>query len=267
MSDPYSPLTNDALEARLRQAARHLPYPPAPDVAAALRSRPRPAARPSRLAARWVWLTLLIVGLAAILGGVPPVRATVVQFLRLGAVRIFLTEPTPTALLSPTATPLPTGEPVHPPTATPLASLLDLAGETSLAEAQAQLDFPIRLPAEPPELGPPDKVYLQDFQGQLVVLVWLAPERPEQVRLSLHLLGPDAFAGKGAPETIDETTVHGQRALWVTGPHLFWLEGGQMTSRRLVEGNTLIWGEGEITYRLESDLSLSEAVKIAESLK
>jgi hypothetical protein len=34
-----------------------------------------------------------------------------------------------------------------------------------------------------------------------------------------------------------------------------------------VDGNTLIWEEQGITYRLESNLSLEEAVKIAESLE
>jgi hypothetical protein len=37
--------------------------------------------------------------------------------------------------------------------------------------------------------------------------------------------------------------------------------------RRLVEGNTLIWEANGITYRLESHLSLEDALRIAESLK
>jgi hypothetical protein len=35
----------------------------------------------------------------------------------------------------------------------------------------------------------------------------------------------------------------------------------------LIEGHVLIWKEGDITYRLETDLPVEEAVKIAESLK
>ena len=35
----------------------------------------------------------------------------------------------------------------------------------------------------------------------------------------------------------------------------------------LVEGHALVWEEGDITYRLETSLSLDEAVKIAESLR
>jgi hypothetical protein len=37
--------------------------------------------------------------------------------------------------------------------------------------------------------------------------------------------------------------------------------------RRLVEGNVLIWFENGLTYRLESDLSLEETVRVAESLE
>jgi len=29
----------------------------------------------------------------------------------------------------------------------------------------------------------------------------------------------------------------------------------------------MVWAEGEVTYRLESDLDLEEAVRIAESLR
>jgi hypothetical protein len=35
----------------------------------------------------------------------------------------------------------------------------------------------------------------------------------------------------------------------------------------LIEGHVLIWTEGEITYRLETDMPLEEAVRVAESLR
>jgi len=40
-----------------------------------------------------------------------------------------------------------------------------------------------------------------------------------------------------------------------------------MKVSRLVNGHVLIWENGEVTYRLETDLSMEEAVKIAESLE
>ena len=57
-----------------------------------------------------------------------------------------------------------------------LASILDLKGKTSLPAARARVDFPIRLPTYPPDLGSPDGVFLQDINGAVVVLVWLTPE-------------------------------------------------------------------------------------------
>jgi hypothetical protein len=45
------------------------------------------------------------------------------------------------------------------------------------------------------------------------------------------------------------------------------LSNGEIDLRRMIEGHVLIWADGPITYRLETDLSLDEAVKIAESLK
>jgi hypothetical protein len=44
------------------------------------------------------------------------------------------------------------------------------------------------------------------------------------------------------------------------------LSNGDTQFMRMIEGQVLIWADGDVTYRLESDLSLEEALKIAESL-
>jgi hypothetical protein len=261
---------NEQWEARLQQLARHFPYPPTPDMTSRVRaqlaegSRRKPGLPPRRLA--WAALVVLLV-LAGLLA-VPQVRAALVEYLQIGAVRIFLIEPTPT----PTPTPLAASSEEKPitPTPTPLASLLDLAGETTLAEATEQAGFTIRLPTYPPDLGQPDHVFLQQIGGPVVVLVWLDPAQPEQVRLSLQQLGPGTFAEKGNPGQVQETTVNGQRALWAEGPYVLQFRRGNRVDydfRRLVEGRVLIWAEGDITYRLETDLALPEAVRVAESLR
>jgi hypothetical protein len=208
-----------------------------------------------------------------ILGGllaVPQVRAALVEYLQIGAVRIFLVEPTATATPPPaTVSPAKPATATPPPSPTPLASLLDFAGATTLAEAQAQVDFPIRLPAYPADLGEPNRVFLQDMGGPIVILIWTRPDQPDQVRLSLHMVGPGAFVGKGPPVTLEETTVNGQPAYWTEGPYLLKIRRNdqiQEDMRRLIEGHVLIWTEDNITYRLETDSSLAEAVRIAESL-
>ena len=195
----------------------------------------------------------------------PQVRAAVVEFLRVGAVRIFLAPPT--------ATPVPSGSQVNAtpePSATPLLSVLDLVGEMSLVDAQVRFGFPIHLPTYPADLGPPDRVFFQDLGGPIVVLVWLDQEHPERARLSLHLLSPGVYAEKIRPDVVQETTVHGERALWTVGDHLLQFKSGTTTfyeARRLVQGNSLIWTENGLTYRLETGLPLAEAVRIAESLR
>ncbi|HBY92721.1 MAG TPA: hypothetical protein DEP84_01965, partial [Chloroflexi bacterium] len=150
-------------------------------------------------------------------------------------------------------------------------SVLNLAGETTLAAAEAKAGFPVLLPIYPPDLGPPDRVYFQDLGGPAVILVWLVPESEDEVRMSLYALGEDVFGAKSQPEVIQETTVNGQRALWVRGPHILQFRDRQGRTvyepRRLVEGNVLVWVQDQITYRLESHLSLKEAVRVAESLR
>jgi hypothetical protein len=39
-----------------------------------------------------------------------------------------------------------------------------------------------------------------------------------------------------------------------------------MELKRLIDGHVLIWTEGDITFRLETDLSVEEAIQVAESL-
>jgi hypothetical protein len=177
----------------------------------------------------------------------------VLAWIRLGAVRINLVQPTP------------------PPSAAPnsLPSLLDLAGETSLEQARSKAGFDIRLPTYPPDLGPPDRVFLQDLGGPAVVLAWADEANPQQPRLSLFELAPGTSGlEKSPPRLIQETRVHGARALWTEGAHVVQLRDGDMDFRSLVTGNTLIWvDEGGVTYRLETRLPLEEAVRIAESLR
>jgi hypothetical protein len=66
---------------------------------------------------------------------------------------------------------------------------------------------------------------------------------------------------------IQETQVNGHYAVWAEGPYLVQLTNGDIDFRRTVAGNTLIWEEQGITYRLESNVALEEALKIAESLE
>jgi hypothetical protein len=208
---------------------------------------------------------------------VPGVRAGVLRWLQIGAVRIFLvaTE-TPSPAPSATGT-RPAATRTPPPSATPLGSVLDIAGETTLAGARARVSFPIRLPTYPPDLGEPDRIFVQTVgsaDGTAVVLVWLAPDEPDQVRLALYVLASPVMADKiffdlikKAPPEVELTDVNGQPAVWTSGPYVLMTDLGGLREYRLIQGQVLIWQDGELTYRLETELALEEAVRIAESLE
>lgn len=264
----------DPFESRIQELAQNFPYPPTPrvdvKVMAKLRTRPAPRFASRRLA----WGIAIVLALLAGLMSVPPVRAAVLEFIRIGVVRIF-----------PAPTQMPTGEVPFAPTALPgamvpvtatpgptassalIPELVQIAGETTLEIARERADFPISLPAYPGDLGQPNLVFLQNVDRQMVVLVWLDPAQPDHVRMSLHIVQAGSWLiDKFAPTVIEETTVNGQRAVWAVGPYPLLMKNHDMQLTRLIEGNVLIWAEGDLTYRLETDLSLEEAIRIAESL-
>jgi len=261
-------------ESRLFAEVQAFPYPATPDIAASVRRRlgREGYRRPVTPARRLAWALAVAALVAGGLLSVPQVRAAVADMLRIGVINIFL-GPTPTPTQLPTGTPGPTPAtpvPTAAPSATPmpLASILQLAGETTLAEAQRLSGFRVTLPSYPGDLGPPDHVYLQEQGGAVVVLVWLVPGQPDRVRLSLHLLSPQSWgASKFQPVTVAETSVLGQPAVWTEGPYMMVFRNHDTDAVRLVEGHVLIWTDGGITYRLETDESLEEAVRIAQSLK
>jgi hypothetical protein len=259
----------DPLDARLRTVAPGFAYPPTPDIAGAV-GRRLAAARPQRARVRLrlagVVLALVLAVLATLFL-VPEARAWVQNIFHIGSVEIVRVTPAPTPPVP--ATPGPTA---IPPTAVPTWAP-DLAGETTLANAQATASIPIRLPTYPPGLGPPDRVFVQDIGGPAVILVWLVPGHPDRPRLSLHALTAGMIARKmvDPSTTIQETTVNGQYAVWVSGPHMLQYRSArqddQLRPEQLVPGNTLIWTQGTITYRLETSATITEAVKIAESVR
>jgi hypothetical protein len=262
---------NDRLVARLRSRAATFPYPATPDIASRERlrlagqlsgGRNVAAARPRSRRLAFALLTLAIILAAAFL--VSPVRARVLDWIRIGAVRIFFTTPSLTPPpLPPTAT-LP-GAPTPHPTATYLQSVLDIGGETSLEEAQRQVDFTILLPAD---TGQPDLVFLQKYDRAAVILVWLKDGQPGQARMSLTEAKSDSFIfQKYVRRSVEETHVNGQPAVWVEGEYPLDTRSGETTMTRLVtQGHTLIWTQGEMTFRLETDEDLETAIKIAESV-
>lgn len=272
-------------ETQMRSIAQRINYPHTPDIAGRVMSRlrrfPSPTGRGVRGEGRsrfiskgWAWSLTLIVVLLFSLMLIPPVRAAVLEFIQIGIVRIF-PRPTDTPPLETPRTATP--QSFAPVTATPylesstlLVDLSRLAGEKTLPQAQSLVSsyYPILLPTYPRDVGEPDRVFVQDADGAMTILVWFDPNDPEKVMLSLHIIPEGSWAiRKTEPVTIQETLVNGQRAVWAVGPYPLRYSNGDIDFTRLIDGHVLIWTDGNVTYRLESNLSMEEAIKVAESLQ
>ncbi len=238
MSDKLNrPENEDVWEMRVQQAAQQFIYPPTPDIAVNLRrpSRSDGSRRVLQLGA--VFILIAVVSMVAI----PEMRASVLGFLRIGAIRILQIEPTATWVNE------------------TRSSILNLPNETTLERAEVSF----RIPTYPPAL--PDRVFVQKGDFEMVSLVWL---KDDDVWFSLHVLTENGFVEKGQVRNMQETEINGQWAVWLTEPHpiIFRLNEDRELAWQ-VQGHVLIWEDDGLTYRLEGDLTLDEARQIAESLE
>ena len=90
---------------------------------------------------------------------------------------------------------------------------------------------------------------------------------PRYVRSHAALLNEQTILVIENAPLIMETAVNGRPAFWVMGPHTFMLTNGRAQEWQFIEGNVLIWWTGKnLTFRLEGAESLTEAIRMAESL-
>lgn len=251
----------DSFETQVKQYASSFRYPPTPDLAALTRDRQsqrkiRRHVQPR--AAAWV-LVVVVLLVACSLLFAPGVRAQILEFLQIGAIRIFLSESTPTPQATAAATE----------TALPL--LVDiLPGTTSLVEARQRAGFAFKLPAGPDSLGNPDEIYVLETGSPVVLLVWNPQEDPPRERTSLFIFGPNNFAGKKIAGEAQSVEVNGREALWISEPHAFEFFDSQqrkVLSYFVSDRVLLWWDEDNLTYRLEGSFSLEEALEIANSIR
>ena len=234
----------DDLETALRAVGTRLDVPPPPQVTDAVLARldapvaRRPARRlvAAAVAVLVAFLTAMVVS--------PTVRAAVYDLLRVGGVEIHENEKAPA-----------------PPTSVEPA----LPGErdVSLAQAREAAPFPLRLPSR---LGDPDNVRLIDGNPPRVVSMAFGAVRVDQFDGGL-----DPMFSKFASATdISHVTVDGGPGIWVGRPHVVIYndrDGTLHEETARLAGSTLIWEKNGITYRVEGDLTQSEAIAIADSLR
>ena len=259
------------LEQALIDTGRAIEYPPTPKLAALVRvnlkaNRPR---QPDRPVGHWrpaFVVALAVIAALALLLIIPETREAIAQLLGLRTIRLIETTPPPLPSVTPR------------PTSTPGVVSFKQCCESTLAEAQQRADFRLLLPpdAEPARIFFQDQAFGPGSEPQQVVMVFGDPDRPRFVlyQATRYLYGKMVPRDSGT--VITETQVSGQRALWLTGaPHvLVTLDRyGEpvLGLERPVNANTLIWETGDIdtgvTYRLETTLSLAEAIEFAESLR
>lgn len=244
------------LERDLRDLALALAFPPAPDLAPAVRQRL--AARPARRAfplrrALVLGTAILLVAVGAVMA-VPQARTAVLEWLGLRGVTIERVETAPTVTTDLQDAALQLGEPV------------------TLAEARSRARYEV---AVLEALGEPDAVlFYPRAPGGQVSFVYRGEDGEIEALVSQFRAGlDDDFIYKSAgPDTkVEPVTVDGARAWWLEGtPHelLYVDENGEpiFEETRLAE-NTLLWERGDSTVRLEGDFTKEDALRIAASAR
>ena len=237
------------LERSLTAVGGNLDVPEAPDLVPAVLAQigPRSPARPERR--RWILAVALIVAaaLAATLA-IPDARSALFRFLSIGGERIELVDSLPEV-------------PVQQDIA------LTLGEVVTIEEARRRSGFPLR------ELdASPDRVHLGD-RGT-VWFLYGSSFRPRLLLAQSALLPPgeDILLKKlsGPATTVERVDVDGSPGVFLSGEAHFLVfldEYGLIVeeSARLAR-DVLIWERGDVGYRLEGDLSLDEALRIARSL-
>ncbi len=274
------------LESALIRAGRELDYPATPAIALRVRNELTRQAAPRAIGTSRDWSRVLVPLVAAfilalaLLFAFPAARDAVAQFFGLRNLRVFFVTPTPTALPTATRNPSETPRPTPRATPTPTTAPYSLCCETTLQDAQRRAHFKLLLP--PNEL-PSQVYYLNIFNnGEQVVMKFGAADKPRFVLYQMQrwiyqkILNGGYGKGFGPGTILDETRVRGARALWFSGDaHVLVVldEAGNPVpgTERIVEGNVLAWEKGDsndgVLYRLETNASLQDAVKFAESLE
>jgi hypothetical protein len=271
------------LEQALADLAASLEFPPTPNLAAAVTARldeaparrpAAPARRRGRLAGligRPSWRRLAVAGLAAVLLAVavlvasPGTREAVARRLGLRGVGVQLGGPPP-----PTVTTRP-GERLD----------LGLGERVTLEEARRRVGFPVLVPGAA-GFQQPAAVYVNEAvpAGGRVDLVYRArPGLSASPFTDVGLLVTE-FRGQPTPEflkkvavlgMVEEVRVGGEPGYWFSGePHFFTYRdarGNLRDEQTRLAGNTLVWQRGELTLRIEGEISRQEALRIAESMR
>jgi len=216
--------------------------------------------RSPRYAFMPVIATLAVLALAVVLA-VPDARAAAGELLQLRGINIFRTAATPTA----PAVSTPSGFPGQ---------------RVTLEEARRRAPF-LLVPSDA-RLAAPDEIYIDQTQaGDRVTLVYVSragipvsrDAGVSAVVVAFRGRVNEALFGKvTSPGTvIQDLMVNGGRGFWLEGaPHQFFYvdaAGNPWPETLRLAGNTLLWEQGGVTFRLEAQVSREDALRIAASFR
>jgi hypothetical protein len=234
------------LELALRELGSELDYPPAPDLASAVRRRLAEPRRPWWRRPAVVALAVLTVAIGAVLA-VPPARTAILDWLGIEGARITRVEQLPSA---------------------PVVGHLDLGQTVTLAEARRRA--PWLFVPEAKGVGAPDRIgFSTAIPGGKVTFLW---GTPTDVHLLLTQFRGEAFIEKLVqPGTkVDLLRVNGGRGAWLEDEHVLIYRntfGAMRQDTARLAGKTLLWQRGNVTLRLEGALSREEALRIGRSAR
>ena len=207
----------------------------------------------------------LVAAVAVLVVGASGATATVVSHIvRVGGVEIQVnTAPTPTPLQPTTAAPTPAewpGEPV------------------TLEEARRRFHARIRLPRT---LGAPRSAYwmVPPSTGQVTTVWSTSPTLPATSDPTIGALltqfrgttsaAPIMKKVAGSGTTVEPVTVNGHAGWWLSGAGhsvaIVDASGTRIEPARLAK-NTMLWSQGDITFRLEINVNRNEALRIARTV-
>lgn len=265
MSERLHEMTDDELGAALGAAGRLAAWPSTPDLAADVTASIRSVdADPSLVAPRMSMPSRrrTVVVIAAALLALTGAAFAAKLVLDLGAIAVDVLPGRPAGLPADVAT----GR--------------DLGREVTLERAEAIAGFDAALPSALPS---PDRTWVDEavigFEpedvARRIVDAWAPadglPVIPgtEAGAVLMQFEGEWQVAAKvlsAETNRFGEAIVEGRPAFWTTGEHELVLVSGDRSVPLLVTGNVLIWQDAGFTFRLETALGRSDAVRIAESV-
>jgi hypothetical protein len=226
-------------ERELTALAAFVDFPAERDLAQAVRARLAPRSRRRRA------LVVVLAALAlaiAVAFAVPPARSAILRFFHLQGVTIERVDKLPEVKTS---------------------GPLDLGHPISLADAQRTAGF---RPLTSDLLGAPDRVTWDGHQ------LWFVYGHTRLLLSQFRAGGLDLFIKKVVePQThIQRVTVNGGLGFFISGAsHFLYLAPTRVVhdERVRLARDVLLWEQGRLTLRLEGDLTVAQALRIAHSLK